>query len=108
MTNNVSTLYYHCNILVPSIPNIGDAAILYTLWENLILAPDESKPNVDFIKVSQWQMLEKLGDISIKMIWQDVVTTLFGEKNYDLNRVVWDHANSNIFFEAISNYYYLE
>lgn len=87
--------------IVPSIPSIGDAAILFTLWENF------TQDNTE-IKAPRWQALEKLGDISIKMIWQDVVSTLFGEKNNDLNKIVWDHANSNILFEVISNCYDLK
>ena len=92
-------------------PNIGDAGILFTFWENTVAtAPTttvdsaSSKCN----KPGDWHRLEKLGDTFLRTIINELLPEIFGERNYALISLIFDHANSNGFFEALTIHYGLQ
>ena len=94
----------------PSLPAIGDPAILFKFWNNvddnssstaLDAAASKQKPD-------DWHDLETLGDQYIRTITHQLFPEIFGAENYVLNTLVFDHANSNPFFEALTIHYGLQ
>jgi len=93
------------------LPNIGDAGILFTFWENTVAtAPTttvdsaSSKRN----KPGDWHRLEKLGDTFLRTIINELLAEILGERNYTLSSLILNHANSNRFFEALTIHYGLQ
>ena len=80
---------------MPSLPSVGDFAILTSLWHNSL------PPTTYLIKLPEWRTLEDIGDIVIRQICFSEIREIFGENNYELNAIIKDHANSNQFFEAL-------
>ena len=76
-------------------------------WNNGEELPYDGKFR-KFRKDLKWQSLERLGDAYIRTITQLEFSKIFGPKNYFLNNLLVDHANSNLFFEAVTIHYKLE
>ena len=52
--------------------------------------------------------MEQLGDAYIHCITLEELPNIIGPENYTLNAILLDHANSNLFFEAVTKHYKLD
>ena len=97
--------------LDPNLPAIGDAETLFRFWHNTN-DTSRSEKNLDTVvrprksnHADRWRALQKLGAIYLRQIIHQVLSNIFGKRNYSLNSLVFDHASSNGFFDILTLHY---
>jgi hypothetical protein len=55
----------------------------------------------------QWAAAERVGDIWIRTLANELLPLIFGSENYNFVNFLMNHANSNKFFDQVARYYRL-
>ena len=82
-------------------------SLLFTIWNNGKPSEDDGRPQ-RFLKDVKCQSLERLGDTQIRALAQLELPKIMGRENHVLNTMLMDHANSNLFYEAVTKHYKLD
>jgi hypothetical protein len=92
---------------LPDIPPVGDCALLFRLWDN-VLPVDTTSSDLKPVKASRLAALERFGDAWIRTLSLELLPLIFGSESHCLITFLQNHANSNKFYDQVARHYELE
>jgi hypothetical protein len=90
---------------VPELPILTDPSLLDEFWDNCWNPPKE---NLEPKKKDHWRELETIGDAYLNMQVHRLLVKMCGEDNFNLVKVLKEHAISNPFLMQLGKHYKLD